>query len=146
MIDRIALSREISRRDSEAYFRTLVLNATEVIVIVDDDNRITYASPAAELVFGTADLVGTDILDGVDPEPARPRPRRPGRAPARVGPARRLNLWLVRRTDGDLVDAEASIGDMRHEPAVDGLVLTLRDVTERRRLEQELIAGRTSTR
>jgi diguanylate cyclase (GGDEF)-like protein/PAS domain S-box-containing protein len=138
MIDRIALNREISLRDSQAYFRTLVVNATEVIAIVGDDNRLTYVSPAAELVFGTADLVGRDILDGVDPS-QRDHVRAVLAATREGRPSEGLNLWLIRRTDGDLVHAEVSIGDMRQEPGVDGLVVTLRDVTQRHRLEQELI-------
>ncbi|MEV4703853.1 bifunctional diguanylate cyclase/phosphodiesterase [Actinoplanes sp. NPDC049316] len=139
MIDRIRLNREISRRDSQAYFRTLVLNATEVIAILGDDNRITYVSPAAEPVIGTADLVGTGVLDLIDPE-QRDDVRRELDA-ARTGPSvEALNLWRVRRTDGRLIYTEAAIGDMRSEPGVQGLVITLRDVTERRRLEQELIA------
>jgi diguanylate cyclase (GGDEF)-like protein/PAS domain S-box-containing protein len=138
MFDRIALNREIGLRDSQAYFRTLVVNATEVIAIVGDDNRLTYVSPAADLVFGTADLVGRNILDGVDPS-QRDHVRAVLDATREGRPSEGLNLWLVRRTDGDLVHAEVSIGDMRQEPGVDGLVVTLRDVTQRQRLEQELI-------
>lgn len=138
IIDRIALSREISLRDSQAYFRTLVVNATEVIAIVGDDNRLTYASPAAELMFGTTDLVGRDILDGVDPS-QRDHVRAVMDATREGRPGEGLGLWLVRRANGDLVHAEVSIGDMRQEPGVDGLVVTLRDVTQRQRLEQELI-------
>jgi diguanylate cyclase (GGDEF)-like protein/PAS domain S-box-containing protein len=134
----VGLSREISLRDSQAYFRTLVVNATEVIAIVGDDNRLTYVSPAAELVFGTADLVGRNILDGVDPS-QRDHVRAVLDATREGRPSEGLNLWLIRRTDGDLVHAEVSIGDMRQEPGVDGLVVTLRDVTQRHRLEQELI-------
>jgi diguanylate cyclase (GGDEF)-like protein/PAS domain S-box-containing protein len=139
MIDRISLSREISRRDSQAYFRTLVINATEVIAILDDDNRVTYVSPAAEHVFGTAELAGHSILEVVDPS-QRDDVRAVLDATRTGRPSEGLDLWLVRRVDGEQVYAEAAIGDMRAEPGVHGLVITLRDVTERRRLEQELIA------
>ncbi|MFC3381135.1 putative bifunctional diguanylate cyclase/phosphodiesterase [Couchioplanes caeruleus subsp. azureus] len=139
MIDRIRLNREISRRDSQAYFRTLVLNATEVIAIVDEDNRITYVSPAAEQVVGTADLVGSDLLDIIDPDD-RDEVRDLLDATRKGLAGEGLNQWRVRRIDGALVCTEAVIGDMRREPGVNGLVVTLRDVTERQRLEQELIA------
>ncbi|ROP32099.1 putative bifunctional diguanylate cyclase/phosphodiesterase [Couchioplanes caeruleus] len=139
MLDRIRLNREISRRDSQAYFRTLVLNATEVIAIVGEDNRITYVSPAAEQVIGTADLVGSDLLDLIDEED-RDEVRDLLDATRRGMAGEGLNQWQVRRTDGTLVCTEAVIGDMRREPGVNGLVVTLRDVTERQRLEQELIA------
>jgi diguanylate cyclase (GGDEF)-like protein/PAS domain S-box-containing protein len=138
MIDRIALNREIGLRDSQAYFRTLVVNATDVIAIVAEDNRVTYVSPAAESVFGTADLVGRNLLDGIDFS-QRAQVRATLNAFREGRPADGLNLWRVRRTDGELLHTEASIGDMRAEPGVDGLVVTLRDVTQRQRLEQELI-------
>jgi diguanylate cyclase (GGDEF)-like protein/PAS domain S-box-containing protein len=139
MIDRINLSHEISRRDSQAYFRTLVLNATEVIAIVDDEDLFTYVSPAAEHVFGTAELSGGKLLDVIDPS-QRDEVRRALGATRAGRPVEGLNLWLVRRVDGEPVYTEATIGDMRGEPGVRGLVITLRDVSERRRLEQELIA------
>jgi diguanylate cyclase (GGDEF)-like protein/PAS domain S-box-containing protein len=139
MIDRISLSREISRRDSQAYFRTLVLNATEVIAIVDDDDRFTFVSPAAEQVFGTAELVGNSIVDVIDSS-QHDDVRRALRATRDGRSSEGLNLWRVRRSDGERVYAEATIGDMRAEAGVSGLVITLRDVSERRRLEQELIA------
>ncbi|HEY7273626.1 MAG TPA: EAL domain-containing protein [Actinoplanes sp.] len=139
MIDRISLSREISRRDSQAYFRTLVINATEVIAILDEDNRVTYVSPAAEHVFGTAELAGHSILEVIDPS-QRDDVRAVLDATRTGRPNEGLDLWLVRRIDGEKIYAEAAIGDMRSEPGVSGLVITLRDVTERRRLEQELIA------
>ncbi|MEV6494582.1 PAS domain S-box protein, partial [Actinoplanes sp. NPDC051633] len=121
MIDRIALGREISLRDSQAYFRTLVVNATEVIAVVGDDNRFGYVSPAAELVFGTADLIGHSALEIIDPS-QRAHVRDVLDAAREGTSTEGLDLWLVRRGDGELVHAEVSIGDMRGEPGVDGLV------------------------
>ncbi len=139
MIDRIRLNREISRRDSQAYFRTLVLNASEVIAIVADDNRISYVSPSALRVFGSADLIGTSFLELIEPDMCDEVSD--ALAAVRAGrPVETLGLWPVRRIDGTLVHAEVAIGDMRHDEGVNGLVLTLRDVTERIGLEQELIA------
>ncbi|GAA0736244.1 EAL domain-containing protein [Dactylosporangium roseum] len=127
MLDHIALNREINKRESEEYFRTLVLGATDVILIVDGDSRITYASPAAKPVLGTADLVGTSLLDLVDP------------ADAPTVPHDEAVTWRVRRPDGALIVAEVVVRDLRDEPTVGGLVLTMRDVTEQRRLQQELL-------
>ncbi len=57
-LERISLSNEIVRRNSEEYFRTLVHNTADVILILNDDNRIRYASPSAETVFGTVSSPG----------------------------------------------------------------------------------------
>jgi diguanylate cyclase (GGDEF)-like protein/PAS domain S-box-containing protein len=126
MIGHIALNREIVRRDNEAYFRTLVLNAADVILIVGADDRIDYASPSAEQLFGTAAVVGARLGDLVEPAAN-------GSAPAEHA------LHVAHRADGTLAEVEVTVRDLSDEPTVAGRVLTLRDVTERRRLERELL-------
>ncbi len=134
---RIALSAEITRRRSDEYFRTLVLNTSDVILIVDDSNRIRYASPSAEPAFGTGELIGVALPDLIEPT------ERGAAAQvldlARTGqPGADTTDWVVLRTDGEHVQVEASCRDLRDDPTVGGLVLTLRDVTVRRQLEREL--------
>jgi PAS domain S-box-containing protein len=137
ILDHIALGREINRRESEEYFRTLVLNAADVILIVDADNRVTYASPSARSVLRTTTLPGSDLLDLVEPAHRAAaaeliKTLRAGGGGVGVGD------WPVRRADGEPAEMEVSIRDLRAEATVAGLVFTLRDVTERRRLEREL--------
>ena len=43
---------EIALRANEAYYRTLIENLTEVILVVDREGNITYTSPAVKRVFG----------------------------------------------------------------------------------------------
>ncbi len=137
MLEHITLNEEINRRDSEAYFRTLVQHAADVILIVDDTNRIRYASPSAQAVFGTDGLVGLAVLDVV--EPSRHAATLAALDRVRAGHGMTIAAeWTARRPDGELVEVEASIRDLRAERTVKGLAVTVRDVTERRRLEREL--------
>jgi diguanylate cyclase (GGDEF)-like protein/PAS domain S-box-containing protein len=138
MVQTITLNREINRRDSEAYFRTLVLHAADVIVMVDSANLVTYASPSAGTVLGRSDLVGTDLLALVDPDD-RDRLAATVDAVRAGGGATDATALGMRRGDGERAEIELSIRDLRHEPTVGQLVLTMRDVTERRRLERELL-------
>ena len=46
--------------------------------------------------------------------------------------------WRITARDGSYVEVEVRCSDLRREPTVGGLVLTLRDVTEQRQLEREL--------
>ncbi|WDV49210.1 PAS domain S-box protein [Streptomyces coeruleorubidus] len=66
-MERVRLRQEVFRRESEEYFRTLVRNASDVILILEDDDTIRYASPSARSVFGTDDLVGVSLPLLVDP-------------------------------------------------------------------------------
>lgn len=135
-VERIALRQEIIRKESEAYFRTLVRNASDVILIVEDDNSIRYASPSARAVFGQVELTGAplpDLVDGSD----RARVVRGLAALRTRGTLETHDHWWVLR-DGSRIEVEVRCSDLREDPTVSGLVITLRDVTEQRRLEHEL--------
>jgi diguanylate cyclase (GGDEF)-like protein len=165
--ERIRLNKENVRHTSESYFRTLVQNSTDVILIVDDDNRIRYASPSAGSVFGPHALTGVALPELVAQSDRQAAERLLVRARAGVpgtladdpstGPeldhgSRRMpdrlamtdvvrdGDWIV---DGDGDGAgparvEVSCRDLRADPSIDGLVLTLRNVTKQRLLENEL--------
>ncbi len=136
-IERITLSAEVDRRNSEAYFRTLVVNTADVILIVDDEDRVGYASPSAATLFLTDDATRSALPDLVDPDSlAEVRSRL---ARVRSGqPDRSGRDWRVRQPDGGIAEVEASCRDLRSEPTVAGVVVTLRDVTQSRRMQAEL--------
>jgi diguanylate cyclase (GGDEF)-like protein/PAS domain S-box-containing protein len=136
-IERINLTAEVNRRSSEDYFRTLIQSASDVILIVGDDERIRYASPSAYTVFGHTDMVGTPLavlIAGTDQDALRDLLER-------IRGGRRhhdgVDLAAV-RGDGRLLQVECGCRDLRDDPTVAGLVLTIRDVTQRRRLETDL--------
>jgi PAS domain-containing protein len=47
-LERLRLQDEVTRQSGVAYFRTLVQNSAEAILIVNDNNQIQYASPTSE--------------------------------------------------------------------------------------------------
>ncbi|MDY7102420.1 MAG: EAL domain-containing protein [Actinomycetota bacterium] len=137
-----ALADELHRQRGERRFRALVDNSLDLILLVDDDGRITYVSPSAGRVLGRAeaDLVGTGVasitldedrhlLTGLLSRPAVPAP-----APTDGGPTE----IRCRRGDGSLGWFDAIASDMSHVEEVGGHVLTLRDVTERKAAARRL--------
>ena len=131
-LSRVSLDLEIRRRDNEAYFRTLVHNTNDVIMIIDEGGRITYASPSARRLLPGGELIGATFDDLVGPDWAEQiRPLLTG---ARPGPVD----WLIRRPETQDTAVEVRADDLRDDETVGGVVLTLRDVTEQRRLEREL--------
>jgi diguanylate cyclase (GGDEF)-like protein/PAS domain S-box-containing protein len=130
-IERIGLNQEVVRRNSEVYFRTLVQNTSDVILIVDEADRIRYASPSARAVFG-ADPTNFGLAQLITPDEHH-------RLASSIG-AVRAGSTMHRedfRAINDLL-LEMDCRDLRADRTVAGLVITLRDVTERRRLEREL--------
>jgi diguanylate cyclase (GGDEF)-like protein/PAS domain S-box-containing protein len=136
-VERLTLSEEVTRRNNESYFRTLVQNAHDVILIVDDGGEVRYASPSAEAVLGAGSVVGTAVLDLVAPGD-RDAAQRALRAVWSGGDTPGIRTYQLVRSDGGTVDVEVAARDLRDDPTVRGLVLTLRDVTAQRRLEDEL--------
>ncbi|WP_033338698.1 EAL domain-containing protein [Catenuloplanes japonicus] len=129
VLQRIALAGEVSRRDGEAYFRTLIQSASDVILIVGEDGCIRYASPSASTLLGYPDLHGMPLLRIIaDTHHEALRGRRS---------AEGVDLTAV-RADRRLLQVECTVRDLHDDPTVRGLVLTIRDVTERRRLENDL--------
>jgi diguanylate cyclase (GGDEF)-like protein/PAS domain S-box-containing protein len=137
VVQRIALAGEISRRDSEAYFRTLVQSASDVILIVGDDDRVRYASPSATAVFGHPELVGFPLTRLVADTHHEILAGALERARSGRGSADGVDLAVV-CADRRLLQVECTSRDLRDDPTVRGLVVTVRDVTERRRLENDL--------
>ncbi|HWG13926.1 MAG TPA: EAL domain-containing protein [Streptosporangiaceae bacterium] len=137
-VERIALSVEVIRQRSEAYFRTLVQDTSDVILIVTDDGLVRYATPSAASIFGPISTEGVHLWDLValverdDIIKALARLRR------YVGHGSYTEDWHITRRDHRSVQVQVRCSDLRHDHTVSGLVLTLRDVTEQRQLEAEL--------
>ncbi len=136
-IDRIALTDEVNRRNSEAYFRTLVHNTSDVILIVDDEDCIRYTSPSAGSVFGTDALIGVQLDRLVVVEERLRLGELLQQVRAGTNPHARVD-FQSQHTDGSKLQVEIDCRDLRTDHTVAGLVLTVRDVTERRQLEREL--------
>ncbi|WP_280717417.1 EAL domain-containing protein [Kitasatospora sp. MAP5-34] len=136
-VERVMLSQEINVRNSEAYFRTLVQSASDVILILNEDDSVRYASSSAERVLGEPELGGTQLIDLVPPEDshavvlALAKMRRGDHSEQGVH-------WRLLRSDRRSIEVEVRCNDLRDDPTVGGLVLTLRDVTDQRQMEREL--------
>ena len=127
-------------RRSEEYFRSLIENALDTITILAPDGTITYESPSVERVLGYAptELVGRLVFDYVHPddlERAMEVFRR-----AREDPGSTAGLEVrFRHRDGSWRTLEAVGRDLSGDPAVGGVVVNARDVTQRKEAEERLL-------
>jgi diguanylate cyclase (GGDEF)-like protein/PAS domain S-box-containing protein len=137
-IERIMLREELDRQGNEAYFRTLVHDTSDVILIVGDDWKVGYATPSATSIFGDITVEGAYLWDLVADGERDELLRLLTQIPAGAAYSTRyVDRYLTRR-DGLVVQVQVRASDRRADPTVAGLVLTMRDVTEQRQLEEQL--------
>jgi diguanylate cyclase (GGDEF)-like protein/PAS domain S-box-containing protein len=135
-LERVMLSQEVIRQRGEALFRTLVQDASDAILILDDGGTVRYATPSAASLYGDEleGKTGAELLAAGDRvKPTRPPGRGEGHGPDPYG-----GLWRVTSHDGRQLLVEVRYTDLRDNDAVRGRVLTVRDVTEQHHLEEEL--------
>ncbi len=122
-------------RDSEGRFRTVVQNSSDLVVVVNASGTITYASPSTGRALGLRahDLAGMEFSDLVDPTDGD----RVRETLAR-GEVTSSRVWRMQHRDGRTVHVEATGADLRDDTNVNGVVLTMRDVTEREAIQSEL--------
>jgi PAS domain S-box-containing protein len=122
---------------SEARWRALILNGEDAILVVDPTGAVGYASPNAERVLGLpAGGLGDSVLSALPPglRPAmlvllEATQREPGRP----------RVQELQLTDGGAPRfLEVVATNLLADPAISGIVLNLRDLTERRAMEEAL--------
>ncbi len=135
----VAVQTGVATRSAEARFNALIRNTADVIAIVSVDGRISYLTPTAERIFGlpAQDLIGQQLADFVA-----------------LDDRARLGDFLIRdlAQSGASASVEARVprGDDKHriveihgtnmdsEPAIGGRLLNLRDLTDRKGMEEQL--------
>jgi diguanylate cyclase (GGDEF)-like protein/PAS domain S-box-containing protein len=127
----------LHRRQSEGRVQRLVQNASDVITVCDPDATIRYQTPSVERVLGwrPGQLVGTRLVELVHPDDAgRVAALLAGTVGERPGGPVECRM---RRRDGSWVIAE-TIAAPVDDDGMRGLVLTTRDVSDRKALEEQL--------
>lgn len=124
-------------RESEARFRSLIQNASDIVMVVDGEGAVRYISPAVERVLGykPEEVIGNDAFEVVHPEDEA-RVRR-SVAGAAYGSVPTMDLRL-RHADGTWRHVESISTNLISDPAVRGVVINSRDITERKRWENAL--------
>ena len=118
---------------SEAYFRPLVENASDVITIQDADGTIRYVSPAVEKSLGyrVEEIVGHHILEFVHPDDHTLALDAFQDRLGVPGPAREPIELRCQHRDGSWRTMEVIGNNCLDDPAISGIVINLRDITER---------------
>ncbi|HET9065756.1 MAG TPA: response regulator [Gemmatimonadales bacterium] len=123
-------------RDGESRTAALVRQVGDLILLIDSDSRIRFASESAGRLLGVpSDRLGSEPFRTHVHEDDRPALDEALRAPQHAPQAITLR---VGPTDVPSRELEVILTDLRHDPVVGGVVLVGRDLTERHELELRL--------
>jgi PAS domain S-box-containing protein len=131
--------REEAQKESEARFRALIENAQDAIVVIDGGGTIRYASPSTERVTGYSpeEVAGKAVFDFLDPAERNDSLSLLSLGIANPGAtlAKPKEVHLLHK-DGSLRILEFVGRSFLDDPRIGGIVLNVRDITERRRAEK----------
>jgi PAS domain S-box-containing protein len=127
-------------RERERYFRALIENTYDIIITLDAEQQITYASPAIVRVMGYQNdhyennklsgfLHSEDIPDYVSA--FAQLLQMPGKSVA--------TQFRMAHKNGSWLWFEAGITNLLNEPGIQAIVANLRDVSERNQLQAQLL-------
>lgn len=117
--------------ETRTRFAALVEHVSDIIAVLSPDGMIEYASPAAARVLGQDEgsLNGTSLLELVHPDDLPGRIVDLARSDEQgIGTPVELRL---RAADGSWRHLEVVVSDLTENPAIGGIVMDARDVTER---------------
>ncbi|MBD3420907.1 MAG: PAS domain S-box protein [Chitinivibrionales bacterium] len=148
VIGGLALYYEFTREEAdkllearEHRFRSLIEHSSSVYGIIGKGGVIHYQSPSLERVFGyePRELEGSTIFDGIHPGDVEQAQaafedlfRRPDQAITMV--------LRYKHKNGAWREVEATGINLLNDPAVQGIVVTSHDITERKEAERKILA------
>ncbi len=134
LAERAVRDEQRARAEQDARYRALIQRSREALLVIDAEGAIRYASAACTSVLGwdPSRIVGQRLMERLTDSGAG------ALADALIAPVDgQLVIWS-QPADRGLRQLETIISDLRDDAAVQGLVLNVRDVTERAALEQKV--------
>jgi diguanylate cyclase (GGDEF)-like protein/PAS domain S-box-containing protein len=131
---------ERALREREAHYRLLANNIADIIILIDARSLLRYVSRSAEPVLGLRpkDILGKSCFDLVHPDDRESVKS----ATTRLNGVDSVSTVVFRhyRGDGTLawVESKFKLASEPSDPARTEFLCVIRDVTERKRMEDEL--------
>jgi PAS domain S-box-containing protein len=131
-------------RLSEERFRSLVQNASDIITVLEPDGGWRYSSPAGSKQLGWPEGVTPEggIFALVHPDDVEVAARTLSEVLAGTRGPNDPIVFRVQRSDGEYVFLETKGQNFIDDPAVNGILLISRDITDRLRAQEDLASAR----
>jgi diguanylate cyclase (GGDEF)-like protein/PAS domain S-box-containing protein len=138
-ISRMDLQSAIAKREGAERFEAMVQSSTDMVGIVSSERVLTYLSPSVRQILGREpdDLIGANLAGIVHPDDRKRVALDLKQVAAEAG-SRRVIECRLQHADGSWRHTQTQVTNLLDVPAVSGIVLNTRDVTEHDGLEAEL--------
>jgi diguanylate cyclase (GGDEF)-like protein/PAS domain S-box-containing protein len=126
-------------RQKERYYCSLIEKSTDIITMTDANGNVLFASPSIERFCGYKpdELMGRALMDLVHPEDA-PSFKEALKTVMEDPSATPLLEMRCRHRNDTWVHLEACVTNLLDDPAVAGIIINSRDITDRKRVEEAL--------
>ncbi len=127
------------RIGSSDYFRVLVENTLDMITVLDAEGLVTYNSPAlnTHLGYEAGELKGRFAFDLIHPDDRKALLESYNSGVHIPGQVEHFEYRFLHK-DGSWRFVESMGTNLLDDPAVRGVVVTSRDITDRKHMEEEL--------
>ena len=138
---------EKALQESEQRFRSLIENATDIIVVLDRKGIFRYCSPSAAKVLGYTiqDVVGYGTAEFVHPDDIPIIVSVLEKAIQEPKVSQPAIEYRVRNRNGSWCFFEAVATSLLDVPAINGVVINCHDITERKRAAEALLVANRQT-
>lgn len=143
VIERQLIQQELLR--SEDYYRSITENATDIVLILNEDGKIQYSSQSTESILGykSYQLLGKDLYQFVK-NPVEVVELLLGNIEEQ-GPDKKLKEFKFQHAEGHWLDLEATSNNLLQYKNVKGIVINARNITERKQMEASLMKAIVDT-
>ncbi len=126
--------------NTEAKFRSLIQNSSDMICILEPDGVMQYASPSHERILGYSPsyLIGKNAFDFIHPEDVNGALHVFTQAMQDTSNTLCVE-FRFRHQDGSWRYLESTVSNLVADPSVKGMAINTRDITERKRVEAQLL-------
>jgi two-component system cell cycle sensor histidine kinase/response regulator CckA len=131
---------ELELQKSEERFQELLHNSSDITVVIDEKGILKYVSPSVKRIlnYDEKDMLGKSGFDFIHPDDIKSS----ADALQKVAASENKGVaaeFRFRHQNGSWVHLEALGNNCLANPAISGIIINCRDVTDRRRMETRLM-------
>ncbi len=137
--DRKAMEERLQR--SESYYRSLIRNAADMVSVLDADLNFRWGSRSSGRITGYSPeaIYGRNLMEFMHPDEHEVVKEAADFVMANPGVPRDTEGFFL-HADGTYHYYSIMVTSLLDDPAVRGIIINARDITERRRMEEKLLA------